>query len=87
MLSSSCDFKSSLVGLAVGSGLFYAGYRLGLGTSSGRSTVVSKSYYSDFDSVKQYCNDHSTPLHQVQQLLFDETLKHKWSRMMGALEP
>ena len=38
--------------------------------------LVSKSYYA-VDPVKDYCNQHSTPLHPVQKKLFDETLKDK----------
>ena len=40
------------------------------------SSKVSKSYY-DTDPVKDYCIQHSTPLHPVQRKLIEETLKHK----------
>ena len=36
---------------------------------------VSKSYY-DTDPVKDYCIQHSSPLHPVQKRLIEETLKH-----------
>ncbi len=89
----SCDLspKSAAAGLLAASGLVYAGYKLGRGdwspgSGGGLSDAVSKSYYGKVDSVKIYCNDHSTPLHDVQKLLFEETKNHKWSRMMGAPE-
>jgi len=49
------------------------------------SSKVSKSYY-DTDPVKDYCIQHSTPLHPVQKKLIEETLQHSRSRMMGAPE-
>lgn len=55
------------------------------GTSSSQTPAVSKSYGTK-DVVKDYCIKNSTPLHPVQKKLFDETLKHKWGRMMGAPE-
>ena len=39
------------------------------------SSKVSKSYY-DTDPVKNYCIQHSTPLHPVQKKLIQDTLKH-----------
>jgi len=49
------------------------------------ASKVSKSYY-DTDPVKDYCIQHSTPLHPVQKRLIQETLQHSRSRMMGAPE-
>ena len=39
------------------------------------ASKVSKSYY-DTDPVKDYCIQHSTPLHPVQKRLIEETLQH-----------
>ena len=39
------------------------------------ASKVSKSYY-DTDPVKDYCIQHSTPLHPVQKKLIQETLLH-----------
>ena len=39
------------------------------------ASKVSKSYY-DTDPVKDYCIQHSTPLHPVQKKLIEETLQH-----------
>ena len=41
------------------------------------ASKVSKSYYVK-DAVKDYCIQHSTPLHPVQKNLIEETLKHEW---------
>jgi len=50
------------------------------------SSQVAKSYYAGADPIKQYCLQHSTPMHPVQMKLLDETLKHPKFRMMGAPE-
>ena len=39
------------------------------------ASKVSKSYY-DRDPVKDYCIQHSSPLHPVQKKLIEETLQH-----------
>ena len=39
------------------------------------ASKVSKSYY-DTDPVKDYCIQHSSPLHPVQKRLIQETLQH-----------
>jgi len=49
------------------------------------SSKVEKSYYGS-DPIKQYCLQHSTPMHPVQMKLLEETLKHSRFRMMGAPE-
>jgi len=50
------------------------------------SNRVEKSYYAGADPIKQYCLQHSTPMHPVQMKLLEETLKHSRYRMMGAPE-
>lgn len=49
------------------------------------SSKVEKSYYGS-DPIKQYCLQHSTPMHPVQMKLLEETLTHPKFKMMGAPE-
>eukprot|EP00088_Acartia_fossae_P006175 TRINITY_DN12832_c0_g1_i1.p1 TRINITY_DN12832_c0_g1~~TRINITY_DN12832_c0_g1_i1.p1 ORF type:complete len:230 (-),score=53.29 TRINITY_DN12832_c0_g1_i1:88-777(-) len=46
---------------------------------------IKKSYY-EANPVKEYCLDHSTPLHPVQKKLLLETLEIPQYKMMGAPE-
>merc|ERR1712198_514612 len=50
------------------------------------SNRVEKSYYAGADPIKQYCLQHSTPMHPVQMKLLEETLTHPKFKMMGAPE-
>ena len=82
---------SLAIGAAAAAGIFSLGYFVGRcqikNTKSNSETLaVAKSFDAGSDPVLKYCLDHSTPLHQVQLKLMEQTLRRKDFAMLGAPE-